>query len=162
MSEHTDFSQKAELFEEQEILSQIPSLLRMAKDRIYVASKRKRGRIDLEKIHSILNSEPDATNNGMEFVLDREMDYSLEKRDLTNDYVDNYMEISLTRFPHLSMKSSIVSEGIRIRIYKQGKGESFIEYHKVEKDKEGKGIESSLIKNTAETINKAIAFVASI
>ena len=162
MPENTDFPQKTELLGEQELLDQVPGILRIAKDKIYAASKHRRGRIDLGKIYSILNSYQDAANDGIDFVLDREMDYSLEKRDFTNDYLDSYMEIAIARFSHLKMRSSVVSEGVRIRIYKQGKGESFIEYHKKEKDKEGKGIESSPIKNTLETVSRAIAFVSSI
>ncbi|MGA2967950.1 MAG: hypothetical protein ABSD69_02170 [Candidatus Levyibacteriota bacterium] len=162
MSENTDFPQKGELLGEQEVLAQARDILRIARDRIYAASKHRRGRIDVEKIYSILNIYPESTSSSIDFVLDRELDYSLEKRDFTVDYVANCMEIAITRFPHLRMGSSVVSEGVRIRIYKQGKGESFIEYHKKEKNKDGKGIESSPIKNTVEAVNKAIAFVSSI
>ena len=151
--------QQGDLLGEGEILTQFPGVLRIAKDRILLAHKNKRGKIDRSRIESSLNDKFDLNHCSTTFTLDDEMDYSVEKV----GYLE-YMDITLTRFPHRPMAGKgIVSEGIRIRIYKQqGRGESFIEYHLKEKDEAGRPINSPPIKNTPEALRRAIAFASSI
>lgn len=122
--------------------------MRIAKNRISIASRNKRGRVD-GKIDSILSLESDIANDKASFVLDGGLGYVAEKRDFRESPLiqdDAYVEIVLTRFPHLDSGSSMVSEGVRVRVYKPGKGESFIEYQMQQKDKTEKAFKSPPVK----------------
>jgi hypothetical protein len=165
MSETSNKPPSRDRLTQEVVLAVAPDILRTAMDRMLAIRSRPRmanqeGNPTIEDLlgSGELQNTSNLVNGSKHIIVDEQIEYVIEKR----SYQD-FVEVVLTRFPFHPMKGAgIVSEGIRIKINKLGKGESFIEYHLREKGEKGESIPSNPFKNTREALRLALAFVQSI
>jgi hypothetical protein len=158
-------TKKKDLLSQETILAQAPGILTIARNNILGLGIRTRavnqvGSSDIALLlgSSFLDDTSNLVNGSKHIILDDETDYTVEKR----GYQD-FVEIVLTRSPFKpTTGAGVVSEGIRIRIDRFGKGGNVIEYHLKEKDENGKPIVSTPLKNTTKALASVLAFVQSI
>jgi hypothetical protein len=160
MSEGKDILQPSEVLEEQEMLIQIPGILRIARNRIKAAKRSKIRRttnIELFKLDVILNENLNASEVSTTFRLDDMLDYTARRESRLG-----YVDINLTRFPLPHLDTQEAFTGIGIRIGEAGTGLAMIEFIKKERDGKGGLIDKSPEKNSREAVRQVLTFVASI